>query len=162
MRIKTRIALACLPLLAVAVVSFADDGADLSLVQRIKQEAFERSKVMEHLACLTDVHGPRLTASPNFVASGEWAVERLKSYGLSNTALESWGPFGRSWAYTRLRIDLAEPQYARLRGFPLAWSSGTERPISSEPFLTPIERKRDPAKDKEEIAKFKEIGRAHV
>jgi hypothetical protein len=155
MRTAFRRTLLSLPLVALAAVAWADETEDLSLVQEIKSEAFERSKVMEHLASLTDVHGPRLTASPNFVASGEWAVERLKSYGLSNAALESWGPFGRSWAYTRLRLDQAEPQYARLRGFPLAWSSGTEHPISSEPFLAPMERKRDPAKDKDEIARFK-------
>jgi hypothetical protein len=152
---RTKIALTLLALLGGACLPLAlADDADLSLVHEIKAEAFERSKVMEHLAYLTDVHGPRLTASPNFVASGEWAAERLKSYGLSNVALEKWGPFGRSWAYTHLRLDLAEPQYARLHGFPLAWSSGTEKPISAEPFLAAIERKRDPAKDKEEIAKF--------
>src|SRR5262249_38964814 len=131
------------------------DGPDLALVQEIKSEAFERSKVMDHLSWLTDVHGPRLTASPNQVAAAEWAAERLRSYGLSNVALEPWGPFGRSWSYTRLRIDLVAPQYARLHGFPLAWSAGIEGTISGEPMLAALERKRDPSKDKEEIARFK-------
>ncbi|MEZ0229259.1 MAG: M20/M25/M40 family metallo-hydrolase [Planctomycetota bacterium] len=155
MRLVSRLPLALLPLLVLGVASFAEDRTDLSLAHQIKAEAFERSKVMEHLSALCDVHGPRLTGSPNFTTSCEWAAERLKTYGLSNVALETWGPFGRSWSYTRLRLDLVEPQYARIRGFPLAWSAGTEKAISSEPIVAAIERKRDPAKDKEEIAKFK-------
>ena len=60
----------------------AQEHADLSVVQRIKQEAFEHSKVMDHLFWLTDVYGPRLTGSPGFTAAADWTVERLKSYGV--------------------------------------------------------------------------------
>ena len=41
-------------------------AVDLGVVDRIKGEAFARSEVMEHLRYLTDVHGPRLTGSPQF------------------------------------------------------------------------------------------------
>jgi len=42
----------------------ADDTVDLATLHRIKREAFESSRVMDHLFFLTDVNGPRLTGSP--------------------------------------------------------------------------------------------------
>ena len=75
----------------------AADSVDLAAVNKIKTEAFEHSKVMEHLEYLTDVYGPRLTASPEFKEAAEWALKRLQEYGLENAHLEKWGPFGRSW-----------------------------------------------------------------
>jgi hypothetical protein len=50
--------------LAFTIPVIAADSVDLAVVNRIKAEAFERSKVMDHLENLTDVYGPRLTASP--------------------------------------------------------------------------------------------------
>ena len=40
-----------------------------------------RSKVMEYASMLTDVHGPRLTGSPNLRAAGEWARKTLPGPG---------------------------------------------------------------------------------
>ena len=46
-------------------------------IYRIKDEALNRSQVMETLSYLTDVHGPRLTNSPNMRAAADWAKKRL-------------------------------------------------------------------------------------
>lgn len=40
-----------------------NDRTDLAIVGRIKTEAFDNSRLMETLGYLTDVYGPRLTAS---------------------------------------------------------------------------------------------------
>jgi carboxypeptidase Q len=61
-----------------AVALCAEDKADLAVIQRIKREVFENSKVMDHLFWLTDVYGPRLTGSPGFTAAANWTVKRLK------------------------------------------------------------------------------------
>ena len=39
----------------------AQEKADLYTINRIKNEAFQNSKVMENAFYLTDVYGPRLT-----------------------------------------------------------------------------------------------------
>src|SRR5579872_5088151 len=83
----------------------AQDKADLRVIQRIKKEAFENSRVMDHLFWLTDVYGPRLTGSPGFTAAANWSVERLKGYGISNAATEKWGDFGRSWRLRKFSIS---------------------------------------------------------
>src|SRR5260370_40659078 len=85
----TLIAAAAVPLLLIAA-----ENVDLSVINRIKTEAFEHSKVMDHMFYLTDVNGPRLTGSPNYKAAGDWAVGRLKEYGLANVKQAKGDPFG--------------------------------------------------------------------
>ena len=89
---------------------------------------------MEHLFYLTDVYGPRLTNSPGFRAAADWVVKRLQEYGLTNVKQEKWGPFGRSWEYTRFAANMIEPKYAPLIGFPLAWTPGTSGRMTGEPM----------------------------
>ncbi len=69
------------------------------VVAQIKEEGMQRSKVMDTISFLTDVHGPRLTASNESRIAGNWTVEKLKEWGLQNAHLETWGPLdavGRS------------------------------------------------------------------
>ena len=148
------------PLLAVVflcTISLAEEPVTLSIVHRIKSEAFEHSKVMDHLFQITDVHGPRLTASPGYDEAASWAVQQLKEYGIQSARLEKWGPFGRRWSYGRFHIEMAEPHYAALIGFPLAWSAGTKGPVTAEPVLTPLKTEWpvDPEKLEIEIEKYK-------
>jgi hypothetical protein len=127
-------------LLAVAVLLplAAQDDASLAVVGRIKGEAFDRSKVMDHLYYLTDVYGPRLTGSPEYEQAAKWAMDRLKSYGLSNVHTEAWGPFGRSWSLKQYSVELTEPRYAQLNAVPLAWSSPAKGPITGELTLATL------------------------
>src|SRR4029079_15600399 len=118
----------------------ASQGAvDLGVVDRIKGEAFARSEVMEHLRYLTDVHGPRLTGSPQFEGAATWPVERLHSYGVANPHIERWGPFGRSWAIDEYSAEMIAPSYMRLTAMPLAWSGSTAGPVTGELLLTPLD-----------------------
>jgi carboxypeptidase Q len=121
----------------------AEEKADLLMINRIKSEAFENSKVMEHAWFLTDVYGPRMTNTPAFTAAAEWAVKTLTGYGLSSVGLEKWGPYGRGWSFSRFSAHQIEPQYAPLIGFPLAWSAGTNGPVTGEPIFTLIQSEGD-------------------
>jgi len=134
----------------------AEDAVDLAVVQRIKKEAFQNSKVMDHLFWLTDVYGPRLTGSPGFATAANWAVKRLKEYGVEDAAIEPWGKFGRSWRLTKFSISLQEPEYAPLIGFPLAWSANTNGVLLAEPVLAPltITDRLNIKKTEEELQRF--------
>ena len=128
---------------------------DLGVVARIKTEAYDRSKVMEHLSYLTDVYGPRLTASPEFNQAADWAIARLREYGVSNVHRESWGPFGRSWSARQWSVELLEPRYSPLDATPLAWSMSTNGPITGELIETPAKRTFDPKKAEEEFEAYR-------
>jgi hypothetical protein len=131
------------------------DKADLHVVHRIRSEAFERPQVMDHLFFLTDVHGPRLTASPGFNAAADWAIQRLKEWGCENVKKENWGTFGRGWSLVRFAAHLKEPAYAPIIGFPLAWSPGTDGPVSGEPMLAPIALGESDEELSKDLEKFK-------
>lgn len=141
-----------LALLLAASTAAAEEKVDLAVVHRIKAEAFQNGKVMDHLFYLTDVHGPRLTASPGFQAAAEWAAGELKAWGIGGARLEPWGTFGRSWALKGYAAHMVAPTYATLAGVPKAWSGGTSGPVSAEIALAPVfmswedADRRDPAK----------------
>jgi len=123
------IAAACLP---------AQENS-LDIVRRIKVEAFQNSKVMEQLSFLSDLYGPRLTGSPEFGQAADWAVARLKEYGLTNVHTEKWGPFGRAWSLESYNIEMISPRYSHLSAAPLAWSAATNGTQTGEPLYAPID-----------------------
>ena len=67
--------LAAIMAVPVAILSGQiQDRPDLDAVYRIKEEGFQRSKVMEITSYLTDIHGPRLTNSPGIKAAANWTT----------------------------------------------------------------------------------------
>ncbi len=151
-RIQTLLVLALLA--SCSLVLVAQDKVDLSVVNRIKTEAFDHSRVMDTLSMLTDRYGPRLTGSAEAREAGDWTVGRLKEYGLQNVHLESWGPFGRSWELQEYSVEMIEPRYSHLRATPLAWTRATAGPVIAEPILAPIARTYNPKKAQENLEKF--------
>lgn len=77
-------------LLCASIVSAQDNLKELEVIGQIKLQAFDKSEVMDTLSYLSDVHGPRLTASPDFEEAAQWAMSRLKSYGIENVHEEQW------------------------------------------------------------------------
>src|SRR5580704_1294949 len=128
--------LVLLVLLAMPAVS--QERVDLGIVDRIKAEAFDHSKVMETLRNLSDVHGPRLTGSPGFEDAARWAMGELNGYGLEKVHLEKWGPFGRAWTLEQSSLELVEPRSSQLTAVPLAWSGSTNGPVTGELVLAPL------------------------
>lgn len=141
-----------------------DKDKDLAIVHRIKSEAFENSKVMDHLSNLSDLYGPRLTASPEWDQAAEWAMSELKSYGLSNVHEEKWGPFGRSWSIESYTIDMLTPRYSHLVSAPLAWSSPTHGMQKAEVLYAPfkVEHWYELLKSRDEINRYEDQWRGKL
>lgn len=133
---------------ALAQVAWSQEPVNLEVVSRMKSEGFQNSQVMETLFWLTDVHGPRLTGSPNMKASSEWARDQLAKWGLENAKLESWGAFGRGWTTERFSIEMIEPQYQPIIAWPQAWTAGTNGAVSGTPVMVEATTEEDLAKYK--------------
>jgi hypothetical protein len=118
------------------------------MVAKIKEEGLQRSKVMETLSYLTDVYGPRLTGSPQIKKAGGWAVSRLSEWGLEDSHLEPWGPFGRGWSLEGFTANMTDPTFTPLIAYPKAWSSSTPDLMSGEALYFD-------ATNDEELEKFK-------
>jgi hypothetical protein len=117
-------------------------------IERIKDEGMNRSQVMQTLSYLSDVIGPRLTASPNMKRANEWTRDQMTKWGLQNGHLESWGPFGRGWSLKRFSAQVVEPQGIPLIAYPKAWSTGLTAPLTSDVVYLD-------ASNEEELQKFK-------
>lgn len=110
------------------------EKVDLEVVAKIREEGLKRSQVMETISFLTDVHGPRLTASPQIRIAGEWTKNKLSEWKLENSRLESWGPFGRGWSLEGFTANLVTPTYSPLIAYPKAWSPSTPRLVRGTPI----------------------------
>ena len=133
---------------ALSLAAPAQERVDLDTIYKIKQEAIQNSQVMDHMFQLTEVHGQRLTGSPNYKKAAEWVVKQLQEWGLKNARLEKWGPFGRAWQNERFAAHMLEPSYQPLIGFPLAWSKSTDGVVAGEAVLAVITTEADMAKFK--------------
>ncbi len=117
----------------------AQENVDYDAIYRIKEEGFQRSKVMEITSYLTDVHGPRLTNSPNYKAAADYAVKKLNEWGLANVTLEPWGPFGPGWSNELTAIRAVSPQNYPIIGYSKAWGGGTSGPVSGEAVVVKMD-----------------------
>jgi hypothetical protein len=104
------------------------------ILTRIKQEGLDRSQVQAMFATLTDQIGPRLTGTPAHKQAADWAVERLRAFGLQDAGLEPF-PFGRGWVLDRLDVEMVEPRYMPLIGYAEAWSPSTPAEIVGTPVM---------------------------
>jgi hypothetical protein len=101
-------------------------------IQKIKDEGMKNSQVMQTLSYLSDVIGPRLTASPGMKRANDWTRDTLTKWGLQNAHLESWGPFGRGWTLKRFSAQVTEPTAFPVIAYPKAWSPGLSAPLTAD------------------------------
>ena len=127
-----RLALAAAVALAATLpIRAATEKIDYEAIAKIKAQGLQpqNSQVMEISSWLTDVYGPRLTGSPNIEKAGDWAVSKMKEWGLQNAALEKWterNEFTRGWANDKFYMAAVAPQSFPIPGTPLAWTPGTD------------------------------------
>ena len=120
------------------------EKADTAVIDKIKEEGLKRSQVMETISFLTDVHGPRLTASPQTRIAAEWTKDRLAKWGLENVHLEPWGPFGRGWTLEALhRQHDRSRRSTPLIAYPKAWSPSTPKTIRGKPVFLDAAKEED-------------------
>jgi hypothetical protein len=128
------------------------EKVDYDAVMRIKDEGFgSSSRVMEFASWLTDVHGPRLTNSPQFRAAGQYVVKQMTGLGFANVKLEPWGPFGRGWSNEYTHVRVVAPYTTTLLAFSKAWTPGTNGPVKGEATLATLEKDEDLTKHKGQL-----------
>jgi carboxypeptidase Q len=115
----------------------AGDTVDVATVDRITIEAEEHSQVMETASWLCDVYGPRLTASPATKEATDWAVTKLRSWGLADVHLEKWNPYDggltseqwqardRGWTSEQFAFRAVTPRPFIITAVPCVYSPST-------------------------------------
>ena len=108
------------------------ENVDPAMMQKIRKEGLENSKVMEIAFNLTDKSGNRLTASPGFNRAANYAKETLAGWGLSNAAVQPWGEFGKGWELEKSYVAITAPYYKSLSAYPKTWTAGTKGQKNAE------------------------------
>jgi carboxypeptidase Q len=119
--------------LAPALLS-AQEPFARAMVAKIRDEGLNRSHAWEMIDTLATVIGPRLTASPAYMRAATWARDHMAAWGLSNPHFETW-PFGRGWELQKFTLEMTEPRYAPMIGYPDAWSPSTNGDVVGTPLL---------------------------
>lgn len=129
----------------------AQEKVDLNAVNRIMEEGFNRSQVMEHAGYLTDVIGPRLTGSPAMRQANDWSKEQFTKWGLTDAHLEGF-EFGRGWTFSKSVVRMLEPRVAQLQALPFSWHPGTNGVIKGDAIHAVIASEDDFEKFKGKLA----------
>ncbi len=127
----TRCAAGMLVLLLVASSAAAEEKIYWDVVQKIREEGFDNSHVMEDVSWLVDVFGPRNSKSSGYLRSVKWARDRLEEYGLSNARLEPF-EFAVGWENKYTSVHMMTPVYAPILAYPAPWSAGTDGKITAQ------------------------------
>ncbi len=123
-------------LAAAAGNSSGQDRIDFGMVEKIRAEGMDRSRAVEIFEHLTTNIGPRLTNSPAHRQSIAWTQQQLKSWGMSDVRAESF-EFGRGWTLNRVTVEMIEPRYMPMIGYPRGWSPATAGRIVATPVWAP-------------------------
>ena len=126
--------LLCTNLFIWPFTSFAQEPIDRAIIAKIRDEGLNRSQVHNTFTYFTEVIGPRLTATPAYKAAAEYAQGKLKEWGVENPRLEAW-EFGRGWTLDKFTIEMVEPRYMPLIGYPEAWSASTSGELVAAPIF---------------------------
>jgi carboxypeptidase Q len=102
---------------------------------RISSEALLHSQVLDILRSLTDLNGPRLTWSPQFMSAARWVVGRAQAWGLENVHLEGWTPKGKGWSLKHFSLEANSPYAFPVISYPCAWSPSTHGTVTGDVIL---------------------------
>ena len=122
--------------LSLTTIGTAQDRIDFTVIEKIRAEGMERSKVLEAFDYLTSVIGPRLTNSPAHKRSVAWTQEPLKAWGMSEVHAEPF-QFGRGWTLDKVIVEMLEPRYMPMSGYPKGWSPATAGRVIAAPVWLP-------------------------
>ncbi len=117
---RTTLLLAALPAILVA-----QEPIDTALNAKLREAGLKNGQVMRLVHELCDHHGPRLTASPTYKAAADWAVAKLKGWGLE-AKQETWDFGHPGWSNQWCSAHVVEPYQDPLPVEVISWTPGTK------------------------------------
>lgn len=122
---------------------FAQEKIDYQMMQRIRQEGLQNSKIVETMSYLCDIYAPRLAASPQYRQAGQWVVGKLNEFGLEKAGMESFGTLGIGWELKKFYAAMTSPQYMPMIAYPKAWTPGFDGTLKGNAVLMDIKSEAD-------------------
>ena len=137
-----------LMVMAAPIMAMAQtEPVDQAMINRIRKEGLENSKVMDIVFNLTDMSGPRLANSPGYNRAANYAINTLKGWGVEKAELDAWGEFGKGWELEKSYMAMTAPYYKPIMIYPKTWTAGNKKLQSAEVLVIS-------AKDSTELQKY--------
>jgi carboxypeptidase Q len=108
---------------------------DNPVIKAIWAEGMEDSHIYPLAQALADSIGPRLPGSPAFDAGADWALKLFRDWGMEGRK-DEYGTW-RAWQRGVTHVDLLVPRVRTLDATMLAWSPGTDGPVTGEAVVFP-------------------------
>ncbi|HEX4039840.1 MAG TPA: M20/M25/M40 family metallo-hydrolase [Acidobacteriaceae bacterium] len=121
----------------------AVEKLDLTMYQRIREEGFQHSHIMQYASALADDIGPRLTGSPNMAKANAWTRDQLTAMGCVNAHLDDWGEFGMGWQQLNTWVRMTDPDTAVFIAQATPWSPATHGPVTAPAVYVDIQNDSD-------------------
>ena len=129
-----------LTLIVAAPAAQNTERIDQDVNARIRKEGMENSQIPKTMHYLTDVHGPRLTGSPNHENAAKWAVKQMETWGFKNGKLEpfDFGTIANSkvvregWLNEKATGHIISPVKDNLVFEVLAWTPSTKGTVTAQ------------------------------
>jgi hypothetical protein len=108
---------------------------DDPVIKAIWEEGMENSHAYTLSQTLADSIGPRLPGSPAYEAGANWVIGKFQEWGLEGRK-DEYGTWP-SWERGITHVDLLEPRIRSLDAMMLAWSPGTDGPVTADVVAVP-------------------------
>lgn len=119
--------------LGMAVTGYAQTCQPDEIAYKVKNEAFNNSKVEEIAQFMTDRLGGRLAASQMKLRAEEMVVDKLNELGLTNPRVEFATEFTKGgWDNLKNYVAMTAPYYCSFAANPKAWSGSTAGLVKGE------------------------------
>jgi len=132
--------LALLPLLVVAPAG----ALPVDDMNKVIDQGFNHSQVMQLAEYLDDHIGGRLTNSPQMRQAETWTQQQFRSWGLKNVRKDGW-KFGRGWSINSYSVRMVTPRPIQLTAIPVAWTPPTKGAVTAPIVVAPMTRTREMA-----------------
>lgn len=133
-------------LLGSLALTGAPPSVDWAMVAKIREEGLQHSQVMNFESYMTDVLGARLTLSKDMQRAQAWALAELRRLGLANVAAEPFMDFGVTWDNEYVSLQLLEPDYTPMVGYPISHTPGTDGPQVAQAVIVDLRSRADLAR----------------
>lgn len=95
-------------------------------LSKINTEGFQKSQVMNLIADLSDVYGPRLTGTNQYYTAAEWAKKTMEKWGMDKVYFENYCDDCMGWEVTSFNVEMTEPAYMKIQAYPYAWTEASK------------------------------------
>ena len=123
------------------------------IAYKVKNEAFNNSKVEELSQYMTDRLGSRLAASQMKLRAEKLVIDKLNELGLSNPRAEFASEFTKGgWDNLKNYVAMTAPYYCSFAANPKAWSGSTDGLVKGECMVLDVNEIADLDKYKGKLA----------